>query len=69
METEEVLLVLFELQHGPISGSCSIKIAYRDEEFDNDPYGVHLCKDGNVCWTATSTDLLLWYVGEQLLKK
>jgi len=68
MEIEEVLLVLFELQHGPISGSCSTKIAYRDEEFENEPYGVHLIKDGNVSWTATETELLLWYVGQQLLK-
>ena len=63
MEDEEVLLKLFEMKHGTISGWCYVEV---DRNELGEPLGVNLCKDGNVCWTDTATDLLVWFVGQQL---
>lgn len=59
---ENELLKLFHEIHGDISGSCYLQIR-EDEDV------VRVMKDGNLCWTATKTDLMFDYIMKNLEKK
>jgi hypothetical protein len=55
MNDEEVMLHLFKLSHGEMTGSCSAK-AFEDS--DGCFIYVACMKDGGVCWTASREELM-----------
>lgn len=51
----EKLLWLFKQVHGDVTGSCYLEV-------DEDATSVQVMKDGNLCWEATTAELLLDYL-------
>jgi hypothetical protein len=58
MTDEEKLEKMFTEVHGEMTGSCSIEVSYNDYE----PDGIHVMKDGNVCWSKSKIDILFDYI-------
>ena len=57
------IMKLFTAVHGEISGSCYTEILC---DTDGTELAVDVMKDGNLCWRATSEDLLFDYVTRDL---
>lgn len=61
---EQTLLKLFEMKHGTMSNKFSVVVEYDIDTMR--PNAVNLHNDNGFCWGESATDLLLWYVGNQL---
>jgi len=59
MNDEEVLLHLFKLSHGEMTGSCSAETILDDD----DRFTTVACmKDGHITWTATREELMFDHI-------
>jgi hypothetical protein len=63
MSDEDKLLWMFEQVHGTITGSCYTEIDRDDSE---DPIGISVMKDGNLCWYKTKLDIVFDYLTKPL---
>jgi hypothetical protein len=63
MNDDEKLMWMFEEVHGKITGSCYTEINYND---DQEPIGVSVMKDGNLCWSRTKSDLVFEFLTRHL---
>lgn len=63
MNDDEKLMWMFEQVHGKVTGKCYTKIVC--DEGDS-PTGVDVMKDGNLCWSASKTDIMFDYLTKHL---
>ena len=63
MNDEDKLLWMFTEVHGDITGAC-----YTEVETDDDgtALGINVMKHGNLCWSASKTDLVFGYLTKHL---
>ena len=61
MTDEEKLEKMFTEVHGEMTGSCRTEVYHEDYE----PEGIHVMKDGNVCWSKSKTDILFDYITKE----
>ena len=66
MNSEEKLKKMFIAVHGDIDtkrSSCYLRVVESEEDDSyGEPVAIEVCKDGNVCWTKTKTDILFDYI-------
>lgn len=67
MTPEQKMLHLFELEHGPATGSCTAVVTYDEDGYT--PNGVDLVKDGDVCWHASRESLVFAYVTRDIKRE
>jgi hypothetical protein len=63
MSDDEKLMWMFTQVHGEIKGKCYTELTYDDEE---NPIGVSVMKDGNLCWYKSKLDIVFEYLTKHL---
>lgn len=66
MSEEEKILWMFKEVHGEFVGSCHLEVEERETEGGLTVFSVNVMKDGNLCWSATKTDLVFDYLTKHL---
>ena len=63
MSDDKKLMWLFEQVHGRITGRCYTEVELDDNQ---DPVGVSVMKDGNLCWYKSKLDIVFDYLTKHL---
>ena len=63
MNDDEVMLKLFKLSHGEMTGSCSAEVILDD---DQNPTIVACMKDDEIAWTASREELIFDHIARSM---